>query len=147
MKLSYRLFLAIALVLILFGVGNALPADEPPYDLTGTWKLKTEYVDGGFCGRTTSKGKKEGEAIIEQSGTYITVTLIHKNGVYEHSFEGRTSNYFIGAEMDDQRTKALLSAEVLKPDKIIGAFVFFGNGTCPDVGSGAAMFKGVRIAE
>ena len=88
MKLGWWLLLAISLVFVLLGTGNAAES-ESPYDLKGTWKLSTEYAVKKLCRQgPVRKGKQEVKTIIEQSGTDFRMILLMEDGACDLFLKG-----------------------------------------------------------
>jgi hypothetical protein len=133
---------------VLIAIGNAVNAQQvdTPYDLTGTWILRAIDVQRSFCDGSIMRDKVELEVDIIQSESDITLVFV--DDLEEQIFEGRTSNYFIGAESNDESQVTVLSGKISKhANLIVGTIVFFDKHECPEAETGAARFRLVRTSQ
>jgi len=133
-------FLLIALTFI-FVSGNVVNAEQvnTPYDLTGTWTMRATDVQYSFCDGSISREKVEIEINIIQLGDEIA--MFFPDEPDDQIFEGRTSNYFIGAKSDDQWQTTALSGRVSQDtNKIRSKIVFFDKHECPEAETGWARY-------
>jgi hypothetical protein len=145
-----RLLTSLLLIALtsLFISGNAVNADQvnTPYDLTGTWVSRLLDVQRSFCDGSVSREMVEIEINIVQSGDEITMVFLDESDA--QIFEGRTSNYSIGVESNDQWQVTVLSGRVSQDaNKIFGNIVFFDKHECPDAETGWARYVLSRITE
>lgn len=148
MKKRLLISLFLTVLISIFVLGNTVNADQvnPQYDLTGTWTLRALDVQRSFCDGSVSREKIEFEISLTQSGDEIT--MVFPDEPDDQIFEGRTSNYFIGAESNDQWQVTVLSGRISQnANRIFGTIVFFDKHECPDAETGSARYLLYRTTQ
>ena len=103
-------------------------------------------VQLSFCNGSKTKEKVELDVTIIQTGSDITLVLLDE--LEDQYFEGRTSNFSIGVESNDDSQVTVLYGEVKKnANQIVGNIVFIDKHECPEANTGEAKFRLVRTSE
>jgi hypothetical protein len=119
-------------------------AGGPAYDLTGTWRYSALDVQQSFCDGSSSQEPVTGIVLITQAGEFITLTF--PDPPESQVLEGRTSSFFLAAELNTADQATILSGTVAaSANRINGSLLFFDRHPCPDAETGSARFVLTRL--
>ncbi len=127
--------LTTALISFFLLTNPARAEDGLGYDLSGKWVFRGLDVQCSFCDGSSWGENVEFDISISQTGDEIR--MVFGGDV----FEGRTSGYFLGAEIIGQTATTVITGRVSEDaDKVTGSIVFYDKNECPNAETGSAEY-------